>query len=172
MLGSKLRLLASALTVTAVLGASVSSVNAGNDLVISKQILKVKPATTEQTVDPKFIGKLPVIQVPDLQVTNYQFLGGGAKPVLVKVKNAGNTPVGPSVLRLTVRRIDGVAVGRTVDVNLPGFVANAVYTVSIATAGILPNDVALKDTTFRLDADATNTVFESNETNNTTWHNL
>ncbi len=172
MLRSNIRHLTAALTAVAIFGVSASIANAGNDLVISKQVLKAKAQQTEPSVDLKFTGKLPVIHVPDLQVSHYQFLGGSAKPVLVKVKNAGNTAVGPSVLRLTVRRIDGVAVGRTVDVNLPGFVANAEYTVSVATAGILPNNVALKDTTFRLGADATNTVVESNETNNTTWHNL
>lgn len=169
---SNTRTLAAVLTGLIVAGASAPIAHAGNDLTISKDVLRAAPAPAEQTIDPALAGKLQLVHIPDLQVTQYQFLGGSAKPLLVKVKNAGKAAVGPSVLRLTVRRIDGVAVGRTAEVALPGFAANAVYTVAIATSGILPNDVALADTTFRLDADATNTVFESNETNNTTWHNL
>jgi hypothetical protein len=40
------------------------------------------------------------------------------------------------------------------------------------TTNILPNNVSLKDTTFKLIADATKNVPESNEKNNETWHNL
>ena len=35
---------------------------------------------------------------------------------------------------------------------------------------ILPNDVSLKDTNFKLNADGTGIVAESNEGNNEVWH--
>ena len=65
MLRSTLRRLSAALTAIAVVGGAASIATAGNDLVISKDVLQARPQTADQTIDPKFTGKLPVIQVPD-----------------------------------------------------------------------------------------------------------
>ncbi len=167
---SNVRLLTAVLTAAAIFGASASVATAGNDLVISKQVLKIRPQATEQTVNPNVSTKL---KLPDLRVKSWSFgPDNGAKYVTVKLRNDGAANTQPSVLRLTVRRINGTPVGRTVDVNVPAFVGHADYFVSVATANILPNTVQLKDTTFRLDADATNTNLEYNETNNRSWHNF
>lgn len=44
--------------------------------------------------------------------------------------------------------------------------------VTVDAKGILPKDVSLADTTFKLIVDATKRVTESDEDNNETWHNL
>ncbi len=169
MLHSKFRLLTALMTAGALFGTSASVATAANDLIVSKEVLKVRPQAT-QVVDPHVIKK---VKLPELNVESWEFgPDNGAKYVTVKLRNDGLANAQPSVLRLTVRRIDGVAVGRTVEVNVPAFVSQADYFVSVATASILPNAVQLKDTTFRLDVDATNTNVEYNETNNTSWHNL
>ncbi len=108
----------------------------------------------------------------DLEIGDFHFLGGPDKKLKVEVENTGNGAAGPSVLRLTVRRIDGIAVGRVVEVNTPAIAAGASAFVPVATDAILPNAVALADTTFKLDADATSAVAESDEANNRAWHNL
>ena len=41
----------------------------------------------------------------------------------------------------------------------------------IDAKSILPNNVSLQSTTFRLNVDATEIVAESNESNNEVWHN-
>jgi subtilase family serine protease len=43
--------------------------------------------------------------------------------------------------------------------------------ITLNTSGILPAAISLKDTTFRLIADETGIVAESDEDNNETWHN-
>ena len=113
-----------------------------------------------------------MIFLPDLRIENYTVLGGPSERVTVTVKNAGKIDVGPSALHLTVTIIDGMSVKRTVFINLPGINANMEHSTTFPTSAVLGDDVAIADTTFRLDADATDTVFEINEANNTSWHNL
>lgn len=107
---------------------------------------------------------------PDLRIE--QFVFAGEKALRVRVANIGSAPSGPCVLRLTVRKINGVAVGRTTEVNLPAIAAGKERWVSINAQSILPNNIALESTTFRLNADATEVVAESKEDNNESWHNL
>ncbi len=172
MLRSKLRLLTTALTATAIFGAATSVAIAGGDLMIKKQAPNVRPPAVEQTAEPGFTAKFPVIFVPDLRIENYAVLGGPGEQVTVSVKNAGKVDVGPSALHLTVTIIDGMSVKRTVFINLPGISANAEHSTTFPTSAVLGDGVAIADTTFRIDADATDTVFEINEANNTVWHNL
>jgi subtilase family serine protease len=115
---------------------------------------------------------VPSIQRPDLVVREYQFPPTYDKGLRVNVSNIGGAGAGASVLRLTVRKIKGVAVGRTMEIQVPAIAAGAHDWVTLDAKGILPNDVSLKDTTFRLNVDATTLVNESNEANNEKWHNL
>lgn len=109
---------------------------------------------------------------PDLTVREYQFAPTNDKWLRVNVANVGPGAAGASKLRLTVRRINGAAVGRTMEVDVPAVAGNQNDWVSFDAGQILPKDVALKDTTFRLNLDVTEAVAESNEKNNETWHNL
>jgi hypothetical protein len=107
---------------------------------------------------------------PDLRIEEFVF--AGEKALRVRVANVGSAPSGPCVLRLTVRKINGVAVGRTTEVKLPAIAAGKERWVSVNAKDILPNNVTLESTTFRLNADATEVVAESKEDNNESWHNL
>ena len=114
----------------------------------------------------------PMLVRPDLVVSEYQFAPTNNKGLRVNVANVGNGNAGACVLRLTVRRIKGVAVGRTMEINVPAIAAGANDWVTLIADGILPKDVDIKDTTFRLNVDVNNAVKESKENNNEKWHNL
>lgn len=107
---------------------------------------------------------------PDLVIRKYVIVG--PKNVRVMVANVGNAAAGASKLRLTVRRINGVPVGRMTHAKTPPIPAKKFKWVSMSAKSILPLAVALKSTTFRLDADVSNAVAETNEKNNRKWHNL
>lgn len=109
---------------------------------------------------------------PDLRIHEFLFPPTNDKALRVNVINSGNAGSGPSILRLTIRKINGVAVGRTIEIKLAALPAGKDRWVVIDAKSILPNNVALESTTFKLNADATGTVAESNEDNNETWHNL
>ena len=107
---------------------------------------------------------------PDLVIRKYIIVG--RKSVRVLVANVGNAAAGASKLRLTVRRINGTPVGRMTHAKTPPIPAKSFKWVSMSAKSILPLAVALKSTTFRLDADVSNAVAETNEKNNRKWHNL
>ena len=107
---------------------------------------------------------------PDLRIEEFVF--AGEKALRVRVANVGGAPSGNCVLRLTVRKINGVAVGRTTEVKLLPIAAGKERWVSVNAKDILPNNVTLESTTFRLNADADEVVAESKEDNNESWHNL
>jgi hypothetical protein len=109
---------------------------------------------------------------PDLKIDAYRFSIHSPTSIKVIVKNLGDSPSALCTLRLTVRKINGTPVGRITEVKLPAIAAGQETGVIIDADAILPNNVALKATTFRLNADATNIVVEANETNNEAWHNL
>lgn len=125
-----------------------------------------------QEPPPPPLRPVPVRARPDLVVREYQFPPTYDKGLRVNVSNIGTAAAGASVLRLTVRKIKGIAVGRTMEINVPAIAAGQNDWVTLDAKNILPNDVSLKDTTFRLNADATTLVSEANETNNEKWHNL
>lgn len=108
----------------------------------------------------------------DLKVRQYRFSRIGMKRIKIQVANLGRRTAQPTVLRLTVRRIDGTPVGRMMRIKVPAIKGHQTQWVGLNTAKILPKTIALKETTFRIDVDSTNFVKESNEMNNTTWHNL
>jgi ABC-type transporter Mla subunit MlaD len=109
---------------------------------------------------------------PDLQVKEYQFSPGNDKAMKVHVINTGAAASGLCVLRLTVRKINGVPVGRVTEVKLPPLGPGMDKWLVIDAKSILPNNISLESTTFRLNADASEIIAESNESNNELWHNL
>ena len=128
------------------------------------------PHAQENTNRPR-IGPIRILR-PDLIVKEYQFAPTNNKGLRVRVANIGNGNAGACVLRLTVRKINGVAVGRTMDMNVPAIAAGADDWITFIADGILPKDVDIKDTTFKLNVDFHEVVSESKENNNEKWHNL
>lgn len=114
----------------------------------------------------------PMILRPDLIVKEYQFAPTNDKGLRVNVANIGNGGAGACVLRLTIRRIKGASVARTMDMNVPAIPAGGDEWITFIADGILPKDVDIKDTTFKLNVDFKKAVNESNENNNEKWHNL
>lgn len=114
----------------------------------------------------------PPLGKADLTIKHIAFSVTDDKKVKVQIVNIGSVGSAPCVLRLTVRKINGIPVGRTTEIALPAILPNQDKVVIIDTAQILPNNVALKNTTFRLNVDVTSLVVESNEANNERWHNL
>jgi hypothetical protein len=109
---------------------------------------------------------------PDLKVRQFLFVPGNDKSLRVQVANFGKKVSTQCRLELTIRKINGAAVGRKIEVVLPAIQPGQTDWINIDAASILPKNVSLKDTTFKLIADSTKSVTESNETNNEVWHNL
>ena len=108
---------------------------------------------------------------PDLSIKEFLFPPTNDKALRVHVVNTGNAASTPCVLRLTVRKINAVAVGRVTEIKLLPIPPGKDRWVVIDAKGILPNNVSLESTTFKLNADATEKVAESDEANNEKWHN-
>ena len=108
----------------------------------------------------------------DLRVEQFLFPPTNEKALRVRVANGGGAASGPCILRLTVRKINDVAVGRVTEIKLQPLGAGKEKWVVIDAKSILPVNVALEATTFKLNVDATEVVAESDETNNEAWHNL
>lgn len=109
---------------------------------------------------------------PDLTIRQFLFPPTNDKALRVHVVNVGQVSSGACRLVLTVRKINGVPVGRQTHVNVPALAAGADTWLLIDAKSILPNSVKLNSTTFKLNVDATEIVAESNESNNEIWHNL
>lgn len=110
--------------------------------------------------------------MPDLIVRGNEFEFVGNKMVNVYVSNNGDAPSTRCVLELTVRKIGGTAVGRVTKATIPALQPGKFAKIPVNATNILPNNVNLKDTTFKVIADSTNLNAESNEGNNEKWHNL
>lgn len=108
----------------------------------------------------------------DLRMEQFFFMPQNDKSIRIKITNLGNATAPASKLRLTVRKINGVAVGRTIDAPVSSLTPGQSIQIIVNASSILPINVNLKDTTFRLNLDFFNAVVESNETNNELWHNL
>ena len=108
----------------------------------------------------------------DLRVEQFLFPPTNEKALRVRVANGGGAASGPCVLRLTVRKINDVAVGRVTEIKLQPLGAGKEKWVVIDAKSILPVNVSLESTTFKLNVDATGVVAESDESNNEAWHNL
>ena len=109
--------------------------------------------------------------LPDLKIRQYEFVSNNDKRLRVQVGNDGKAASAPCRLELAIRKINGVAVTRTAYETIPTLKPGKEEWVTLSATGILPAAISLKDTTFRLTADETGIVAESNEDNNETWHN-
>jgi hypothetical protein len=128
--------------------------------------MQYAPAKAISPVSP------PLLAAPDLKIQQFLFPPLNDKALRVQVVNSGNAISGRCLLRLTVRKINGVAVGRETQISLPALAPGQHKWFVINAKSILPNNVALEATTFKLNADATGLVAESDESNNEVWHNL
>jgi hypothetical protein len=115
--------------------------------------------------------------LPDLQIKQYEFHQSDVKKVRVLIVNtamgaSGPAQIkpGPALLHLTVQKIGDAQVSRKVDVELPNIPGKESKWLMIDAAGILPKNVALKDTAFRLDIDPTHVIDEIDEDNNQAFH--
>jgi subtilase family serine protease len=108
---------------------------------------------------------------PDLIIKQFKFPPTNDKAVRVQVVNQGDAASTPCRLILTVRKINGTPVGRQTHVNIPALAPNKTIWLVIDATSILPNNVSLAATTFKINADATGLVAESDEDNNEVWHN-
>lgn len=120
---------------------------------------------------PDDISTVPAGQA-DLNVRQFLFPPSTDKALRVQVVNYGSATAPANVLRLTVRKINGTPVGRETEIHVPPIAPGKADWVLIYVDEILPKNVALKDTTFKLNIDATKLIQESNESNNEIWHNL
>jgi subtilase family serine protease len=111
------------------------------------------------------------IELPDLKIKQYEFVSANDKSLRVQVANDGKATSAPCRLELAIRKINGAAVTRTVYETIPALKPGKEEWITLSATGILPAAIKLKDTTFRLTADETRVVAESNEDNNETWHN-
>lgn len=110
--------------------------------------------------------------LPDLKVRQYQFVPNNDKALRVQVANFGKSASSPCSLELIIRKIAGVTAARKVSATIPTIGVGKVEWIFVNASAILPQAINLKDTTFRLVVDATKLVAESDESNNTIWHNL
>jgi subtilase family serine protease len=110
--------------------------------------------------------------LPDLRIRQYEFVSTNDKQLRVLVANQGKAASRPCRLELAIRKIKGTAVGRAANETIPAIEPGKAEWVELTATGILPAAISLKETTFRLTADETGIVAESNEDNNETWHNL
>ena len=78
---------------------------------------------------------------PDLSIEKFLFPPTNEKALRVHVVNSGNAASTPCVLRLTVRKINGVAVGRVTEVKLLPIPPGKDKWVVIDAKSILPNNV-------------------------------
>ena len=113
-----------------------------------------------------------VVAAPDLRISEFVFPPTNEKVVRVHIVNSGGASSPLCVLRLTVRKINGIPAGRLTEVKLPPLAAGNDKWLLINAKDILPKNVPLESTTFKLNADATSIVTESNEANNEVWHKL
>ncbi len=115
---------------------------------------------------------IPKSRLPDLTIRQYRFVPSNDKGLRIQVANYGRKASKPCRLQLTVRKINGTPAGRTMYQTIPAIRPRGSVWINLNTTKILPKNVRLRDTTFKLIADAGKYVAESNEDNNETWHNL
>lgn len=115
------------------------------------------------------VGNLKVNETnsaPDLIIGKFVFVKTNDKALRVYIYNQGNKPAGANRLLLSVGKIDGISVNRTKVSTVPPLSnGNGVWLV-VNAKSILPNDVAIKSTVFKLNVDSTQIVAESVESNN------
>ncbi len=108
---------------------------------------------------------------PDLIIKNIRFNSKRQRIVRVLVANIGNAPAKSNILKLTIRRVKGKNVRRTIKVIAPRLKKKQSKWIVIRAKKLLPKKVAIKNTKFRLFIDASKVIREKNEKNNVYWHN-
>lgn len=108
---------------------------------------------------------------PDLMIKQFLFPPTDEKVLRAQVMNQGSAASKACRLFLTIRKIDGTPAGRRTHVNIPALAPGKTVWLVVDAKGILPVSLSLEATTFKLNADATGIVAESDETNNEVWHN-
>lgn len=163
--------LAAAMTAVASFGvAAGETLRVAKPLRVASEVLRAAPQVPQ---GPAAVGGLAAAPSgPDLRIQSFAFVPTNDKGLRVRVRNAGNQGASTHLLRLTVRRIDGTPVGRSLETVVASMNANESRWIALDTSSILPVSVAIADTGFRLDADAGEHVAETDEDNNRTWHNL
>ena len=116
--------------------------------------------------------EMKTLAAPDLRISEFVFAVNNDKAVRVHIVNEGAVTSGPCLLRLTVRKINGIPGGRFTEIKLQPLAPGKDRWFLISANSILPGNVSLASTTFKLNADSTSLVTESNEANNEVWHNL
>lgn len=120
----------------------------------------------------KAAGKNKPPATVDLRIQEFVFSADHDKGVRVHIVNTGSAASSLCILRLTVRKINGIPAGRIKEVKLPPLGVGKNKWVVIDARSILPTNISLQSTTFKLNADATSILAESDEANNEVWHNL
>lgn len=110
------------------------------------------------------------INAPDLVINKYSFLDTNKKAVRVFVYNQGKSAAGVNRLQILVSKINGVTVQRKRAITVPALDNGKGVWLFLNAKSILPNDVALDSTFFRLTVDATNVIEESGESNNDVYY--
>jgi hypothetical protein len=147
-------------------------------VVCALQLTAAKNSLFNDNAGPKSVASVPASTaslnppMPDLIVRGNEFEFVGNKMVNVYVSNNGDAPSKRCVLGLTVRKIGDSAVGRVTRATIPAIQPTKFVKIQVNATSILPNNVNLQDTTFKVIADSTNLNAESNEGNNEKWHNL
>ena len=133
-------------------------------------VVSAQPRRSAQT--NRGFAKNPSQAKADLLIREFVFPADNDKAVRVRIVNGGSVASALCTLRLTVRKINGVPAGRVVEIKLPPLAPGKHTWLVIVASNILPNNVTLASTTFKLNADATSIVIESDEGNNEVWHKL
>jgi hypothetical protein len=102
---------------------------------------------------------------------NYNNSSNSDKLVLVQIVNAGSSASIACRLLLTIRKINGINANRQKMATVPALASRKDAWVMIDARSILPANVQLEATSFKLTVDATNLLEESNESNNEALHN-
>lgn len=139
-------------------------------VVVAGVVISAQPRASAP--DNKAIEETESQAKADLLIREFVFPAANDKAVRVHIVNAGGAASALCILRLTVRKINGVPLGRVAEIKLPPLAAGEGKWLGINASGILPKDISLESTTFKLNADATSIVMESNEANNEVWHKL
>ena len=139
-------------------------------LIVAGVVITAQPRAS--VLDHKAVESTESQAKADLLIREFVFPADNDKAVRVRIVNGGNVASALCVLRLTVRKINGVPVGRVVEIKLPPLAPGKDTWLVIGASNILPHKVTLASTTFKLNADATSIVTESDEANNEAWHKL
>lgn len=147
----KLRVIFAIMSIVLIASVSIFAQNPGNG---APNKLKVKETNA----------------APDLAIKKFVFVDTNDKAVRVYVRNQGTKLATPNRLLLSIAKIDGISVNRTKVSTVPQLLPGKGVWLFVNAKSILPNDVALKSTVFKLTVDSTQLVAESVESNNTEYH--